>query len=403
MSQPSEPVRSFQTPVRAPLWTIFRLGQTDVVVDPSWLLIFAFFIWTTSRSIIPNRLYDEAVKAGIAPTDTGVLVWVAGAVISLMFFASILAHEAAHAWTAVRSGIPTRRIRLFIFGGVAEIAREPERPRQEFVITIVGPLASALLAGLFLLLASALPPASIARVAVQWLGEINLALAVFNLMPGIPLDGGRLLRSAVWGVSGSLQLATRVASIAGSLLGAALIGFGVLSALSVLGPADTSIVGALWPILIGWFLLSAARSSYRDAVRRERLRGLTVRDILRADHEAAPSDGTVAELILRGMAAEPGAIRPVVNETGGLIGLVTGADAHRVPLARQTVTTLGDIARPREGLVVLDPERPLVEVLEEAARSGRRRFFVESDGLLVGWIDLVDVLAYLRPTPPPPA
>jgi Zn-dependent protease len=368
-------------------WTILRVGGTELVLDWSWLLIFAFVTWTTVTSIIPFRLY------GFSSTQPNLEVLLGGVVTSLLFFGSIVLHEAAHAYVAVRTGIPVRRIRLFIFGGVAEIASEPERPGQEFVITIVGPLTSAALAGAFLALSAAMPSASLLGVATGWLGQMNLILAVFNLLPGFPLDGGRLLRSGVWAVTGNLRAATRVASFAGSALGLTLIVVGVAQFLSpfrfqVLGGG----IGSIWAIVIGWFLWSAARASYRDLLRREWLGAKFVRDILRHDHYPVPHDGTVAEFLDHGLADDRFGLRPVVDALGALVGVLT--PEHALGVARETraQTLVRDVADPADAGGIVAPELDLAVVLDLAERTGRRSFFVVEHGRLVGWIHVADAL-----------
>jgi Zn-dependent protease len=364
---------------------VLRVGGTELAIDPSWLLIFAFVTWTTSTYVIPVRLVDAAVQTGTRVTTPEALVWIAGVVTSLLVFGSILLHEAAHAAAAVRTGIPVRRIRLFVFGGVAEIAAEPSRPRQEFVITVVGPLASGVLGGVLVLAGGLLPEATLLGVTTRWLGEVNLMLAAFNLLPGFPLDGGRLLRSAVWAATGSLRTATRVASLAGSALGIGLILYGV--AQFVLLP---SLVPSLWAVLVGWFVWSAARSSYRDLLRRERLAKFTVRDILRQDHVAVPDDGTVSEFIERRMGDDRLAAYPVVDPTGSLLGVVSARAASGVPPERRASTLLRQVVQPPDAAALVRPDVSLLEVFAHATATGRRRFLVLDGDRLVGWIDLAD-------------
>ena len=372
-------------------WRLFGVGGTDFNIDVSWLIIFAFVTWTTATSVIPIRLMDASFSTGVQLDVTRLEVWAAGVVTSLLFFGSIVAHEAAHTVAAVRTGIPVRRIRLFIFGGVAEIEREPERPGQEFFITIVGPLASFALAGLFMALSSQLPAASIPSVTARWLAEMNFVLAVFNMLPGFPLDGGRILRSIVWAASGNLVLGTRVASFVGSALGVALIAFGVIQFVFLGGS-----VQSLWTAVIGWFLWSAARSGYRDALRRERLRQYRVRDFLRPETGAVPADGSVQEFIERGLYHDRFGLRPMVDSYGTFVGVMDGDDVREVPLEARVETRLRDLARPVDPDVVLAPDDPLEVMLNRAAETRQRRFFVVEHGRLLGSIDAADALRPLR-------
>ena len=370
---------------------MFKVGGTNFNIDASWLIIFSFVTWTTATSIIPVRLIDASFRAGIRPDVTLPAVWAAGVVTSLLFFASIVAHEAAHTVVAVRTGIPVHSIRLFIFGGLAEMAREPERPGQEFFITVVGPLASAGLGGLCLLLADQLPAASIPSVTARWLGEMNLVLAVFNLLPGFPLDGGRILRSIVWAATGDVVRGTRVASFVGSALGAALIAFGLIQFV-ILGGALQS----LWTAVIGWFLWTAARSGFRHTVLREQLRRFRIRDLVRPESGAVPADGSVQEFIERGLYHDRFGLRPVVDASGILVGMLEGDDVRDVPIEQRVVTPLREVARPVDLMRVVAPDDLLSVVVDKAADTDRRIFFVVEHGRVLGTVDAVDVVNTLR-------
>ncbi len=373
-------------------WRICTIGGTDVSVDASWLIVFVFVTWTTANSIIPARMFTEWMRTGTSVDVPSYGIWVGGVITSLLFFASILGHEAAHAVAAVRSGIPVRRIRLFIFGGVAEIESEPDRPSQEFFITVVGPLASATLGVLFIALANNLPVASMPRVTAQWLGEMNLILAVFNMLPGFPLDGGRILRSIVWAASGKFLRGTQVASFMGSVLGLALM---------VLGVAQVTVIEAarvqpFWTIFVGWFLWSAARDSYRDAQRRERVVGLQVRDILRAEAGAVPDDGSVQELVDRGLYQDGFGLRPVVSASGSLLGTLTNDDVDKVPMGQRAQTLIRDIACPVKASVVISADDSVEHVLAKAIRIRCGSFFVIENGRLIGRVDAGDWLKFSR-------
>lgn len=347
--------------------------------------------WTTATSLIPRRLIEASVAEGVQPDVTWPAIWAAGVVTSLLFFGSIVAHEAAHTVVAVRTGIPVRSIRLFIFGGLAEMDREPDRPSQELLITIVGPVTSAVLGGLFLVLAGQLAAASIPGVTAQWLGEMNLALVVFNLLPGFPLDGGRILRSIVWAATGDVVRATRVASFVGSALGAALMAFGLIQFL-----ASGGAVQWLWIAVIGWFLWSAARSGYRDAILRQQLHRYRIRDLLQPESGAVPSDGTVQEFIERGLYHDRFGLRPVVDAAGKLIGMLEGDDVRDVPLEQRVETQLREIARPVDDMAVVAPDDLLSVVIDKAYETDRRLYFVVEDGYVLGIVDTVDVVNTLR-------
>ena len=372
-------------------WRVFTIGGTDFNIDVSWLIIFALVTWTSATAVIPRFVTNASASTGVQPDLNWPAIWAAGVITSLLFFGSIVAHEAAHTVVAVRTGIAVRRIRLFVFGGLAELDREPERPGQEFAITIVGPLTSLALSGLFFALAGQLPAASIPAVTAAWLGEMNLGVAIFNMLPGFPLDGGRILRSVVWAVTGDLVRGTKVACFVGSALGAALMAFGVLQFLLLNGAAQS-----IWIVLIGWFLWSAARRSSRDAVLLARIQLYRVGDLLRPESGAVPADGTVQEFIERGMYRDRSGLRPVVDAAGTLIGMLEGDDVGDVPLERRVLTRLRDIARPVDPMAVVAPDDLLTAVVDQAYETERRHFFVVEGGRVLGTVDALDVVNTLR-------
>ena len=345
----------------------------------------------TSESVIPVRLFESAAQAGLAPPPPGsqASYWAGGLLASVVFFGSILAHEAAHALMAVRRGIAVPRIRLFVFGGVAEISQEPRAAGQEFAIAIVGPLTSAAIGGLFLALAQALPPATVPRVTAQWLGEINLFLAAFNLLPGFPLDGGRVLRAIVWGITQNVHTATRVASLAGAGFGILLILFGVVQFIAFRGLG----VQAIWAVFIGWFLWSAARSALREGDMRRRLSSMVVRDVTRAFTQAPfPQDAVVAEVESSISADNAPPVWPVADAAGDVYAMVATRDIAAVPPFLQTTTRVGDVAREIDPTDVLEPDTALDGVLQDAQRRQRGYYVVNAGGRVAGWVYVGDLL-----------
>lgn len=368
-----------------------RVGGTEITLDPSWLLIFVVVGWLTSASIIPVRLLDAAIDAGLQQPSPQPQpsYWVGGIAASVVFFASIVAHEAAHALVAIRVGISVPRIRLFVFGGVAEITQEPRAPREEFSITIAGPLMSAILGGGFLALAQLLPPVTVPHVTAQWLGEVNLLLAAFNLLPGFPLDGGRILRSIIWGITGNVHQATRVASSAGSAFAALLILFGVVSFVAF----RVSPVQSLWTVFIGWFLWAAARTAHREAVRRERLSTMTVRDMTRP-FTLAPfaHNSTVADVESKVLGQPAPGAWPVTDAGGEVFAMVTTRDVAAVPPFLRANISIATIMSELEADDVLTPTTPLTHVLDDAKRRQRGYYFVSAGGRITGWVFVGDLL-----------
>ena len=350
----------------------------------------------TSVSVIPTRLFEAAVGAGIAPPslEPQASYWAGGLLASFIFFGSILAHEAAHALMAVRRGIAVPRIRLFVFGGVAEISQEPRAAGEEFAIAIVGPLTSAAIGGAFLVLAQALPAATVPRVTAQWLGEINLFLAAFNLLPGFPLDGGRVLRSIVWRLTQDVHTATHVASMAGAGFGLLLVLFGVVQFVAFGGEAMPS----LWMVFIGWFLWSAARTAYREAARRRRLSTMTVRDVTRAFSQAPfASDAVIADIEHVVQIETAALVWPVADASGDIYAMVTTRGIAAVPQFLRPTTRVSDIAREIDAAEVLEPDTPLDEVLDDAQRRRRGYYFVNAGGRVAGWVFVGDLLRTGRP------
>lgn len=254
--------------------SLFRVAGIQVRVDPSWLLIFGLILWSLSAGYFP-RAYPDSDTAGY---------WTAGLLSTLLFFASLLVHELSHSIMARRAGLEVPSITLFLFGGASEMTSEPDDPATEFRIAIVGPLASFALAALFWLVGSVVPaglPALFGAV-LEYLAWINLALGVFNLLPGLPLDGGRVVRAIVWWRTGSIETGSRVASRAGQGLG---LGLMVLGGLQIFGGA---LVGGIWLILIGLFVRGLAASSHRGLRVRQALEGLHVADVMVSEVETVP-------------------------------------------------------------------------------------------------------------------
>lgn len=230
--------------------TIGRIFGIRVRVDPSWLVIFFLILWTFAFGVFPRRHPDLSMAAHVA-------MGVAG---TALFFGSILVHELAHSLVSKARGIPVPAITLFIFGGMSHTEREAETPFDEFLIAVVGPLSSFLLAGAFwgvAALGGQTGGAGAVSGVAGYLAAVNLVLAIFNLVPGFPLDGGRIFRAAAWKWTGDMTRATRMAATGGRIVGFLLIGLGILEI--VLG----ALAGGLWLIFIGWFLRQAAEASYR--------------------------------------------------------------------------------------------------------------------------------------------
>ncbi len=281
---------------------IGRVFGINIRIDWSWLFIFLLVTW------------NLATVFGESHADWGVgLSWGTAVVAALLFFASVLAHELAHSLAARAQGVPVRSIILFLFGGVSSIERDPDSPRNEFLMAFVGPLTSIVLGGVLLGIAGATmgplaqtiadPSAAIAELnplstLLMWLGSVNVLVDVFNLIPGFPLDGGRVVRSVVWAVTGNLQRATRVASWLGQAIAWLTIISGIAMVFGVEVPFfGTGFVSGLWLAFIGWFLNGASVQSYQQLVVHDILDGVQVARMMRTDPPTVQASSSVNSLV----------------------------------------------------------------------------------------------------------
>jgi Zn-dependent protease/predicted transcriptional regulator len=360
---------------------LFKLAGFQVGVDWSWLIIAVLVTWTLTIGVFPFY-YPE-----LAPAT----YWSMGVIAALGLFGSIILHELAHAVVARRHGLPIRGITLFVFGGVAEMEAEPDRPAVEFQVAIAGPIASFAIAFVSWLLAlmAAGAGAGVPVVGVlAYLAMINLVLAVFNLVPAFPLDGGRMLRAALWHWKGSLRSATRVSASIGGGFGIVLIVLGVLQVLM------GNFIGGMWWFLIGLFVRSAAQMSYRQVVVREGLRGMPVRRIMKADPIAVPAGITIAALVDDYLYRHQHKMFPVV-EDGQLVGCVGLREVKTVPREQWATTTVREIAQGSSEATSTHPDADALEVLALMNRTQNSRLLVTERGQLVGVVTLKDMLRFL--------
>jgi Zn-dependent protease/CBS domain-containing protein len=337
--------------------------------------------------------------------------WGVAIAAAILFFASVLLHELAHALVGRRFGIDVRRITLFIFGGVAQLEREPGRWSAELWMAIVGPITSlviALLCGLAvpnpLDSADAMTPAGmrdfIAQLGVTaslllWLGQVNLVLALFNLVPAFPLDGGRVLRAVLWGATGDLRKATRWASGLGQVFAWILIALGLGMILGLRVPVfGSGVISGVWLAFIGWFLNNAALMSYRQLLARETLEGVRVARVMATRFESVSEDITVQSLLddiaLRGSQRA----FPVVRD-GLLVGIVCLQDIRGVSPEDRRSRRVGSIMKPVEQLKTLTPEDDALEALQLLARWNVAQAPVVREGRVVGMVRREDILRWL--------
>jgi Zn-dependent protease/CBS domain-containing protein len=357
---------------------IARVIGIPIYLHFSWLIIFGLIAWTLSTGYFPAQAPDLPASSS----------WAKGLVASLLFFVSIVLHELGHAVVALRQGLRTRSITLFVFGGVAELEKDPKDGRAELWMAAAGPLVSLALAGLFYALAS-LPflGASAAAVA-KYLALINLMLGLFNLVPAFPMDGGRLLRGALWGPLGKAR-ATRIASGAGTYFAFFLIFAGVFSLLR----GDS--LGGLWYILIGWFIKDASWASYQQVRLDEVLRGVTVRDAMVEAVATIPGSGSVAEaareyFMRTGYGSYP------VTRGEAIVGLLCLKDVLRLSAEEREATSVQGAMRPLTEALITDPDVPLPVAIARMAQAGTARLLVMHADRLLGLLTMNEVIRRLK-------
>ena len=357
---------------------IARVFGIPVLVHFSWVVVFALIAWTLATGYFPEHDPNLPVTS----------YWARGLVASLLFFVSILLHELGHSFVAVRSGLVIQSITLFIFGGVARLGSDPRDGRTEFRMAAAGPLVSLALAAVFYA-ASTLPFVGGATRAVsRYLCFINVVVAVFNLVPAFPLDGGRLMRGLLWRRFGRVK-ATRVAATAGTLFAYFLI---LTGALSLLRGAS---VGGVWQILIGWFLKEAALNAYRQVRLDETLADVTVGDAMVREVSTVPGEISVAEAARDHFMRTGYGAYPVVRGNT-VVGLLCLRDILKMsPEERESTSVQGAMIPLRDDLVAA-PGDPVLEALARMGRSSLGRLLVLEDGHLVGVLSARAVLRQLK-------
>ncbi|MFQ6041327.1 MAG: site-2 protease family protein [Candidatus Poribacteria bacterium] len=358
-----------------------RLGKIldiEIRLDYSWFIIF---------TLITGSLVQYFISRGMTITTSLVI----GILTSLLFFASVLAHELSHSFVARAEGVPVHSITLFIFGGVAHITKEPKRARDEFFMALAGPAISiviAILFGVIWFVTSNLskPVAALA----SWLGMINGMLAVFNLIPGFPLDGGRVLRSIIWGITGNLRKSTQAASIVGRAVAYIFIFIGIWR---IFFQKDW--LGGLWIAFIGWFLENAAANSYRQVALRDTLEGHTAKEVMVTDCAYVPQQLTLEELVNNYILYTGRRCFPVVDE-GSVLGIVTLHNVKAISKERWHSTTVSEIMTPLEKLQTVHPDDGLFDVLERMTHEDVNQLPVIDYGKLVGMVARDNVLAFIH-------
>lgn len=380
---------------------IGRIFGINIYIDWSWIFIFLLVMWNLGAGVFP----------GLHPQWGTALVWGTAFIASLLFFASVLAHELAHSVVAKSQGIPVSNITLFLFGGVSNIQREPTSPTAEFVMAIVGPLTSLVLGVIFLFLsgtmatglsvlsgdpASALAQLNPLSTLLLWLGPINILLGIFNLIPGFPLDGGRVLRSILWAITKNLQVATRWASWVGQVVAWLFIIAGISMIFGISIPFfGTGFISGLWLAFIGWFLNSAAVQSYRQLVIEDLLGGVSVTQLMRAHTPTVTSSLPVSALVHdQIMGTDERAFAVVDNDR--LVGLVCIEDVRKAQRAQWDTTTVNQIMTPLSQLVIATQSEDASKALNDLAGRDVNQLPVVEGGRLVGMLRRSDIIRWLQ-------
>ena len=361
----------------------FRLGRIlgiEIRIHISWLLIFAFLTWSLAVGYFPTLLPNAGTGE----------YWALGAVSSIALFASVLAHEIGHSIVARHNGIPVKDITLFIFGGASNITKEAESAGSEFRMAVTGPVVSFILGAMFLAIyfaAGGSGSKTAFNAVMVYLGQINLILGAFNLLPGFPLDGGRVFRSIVWKINHNEMKATRIAATTGQVIAYIFIFGGIAMAFVV------SISG-LWFAFIGWFLASAASASLQQSVLLEALKGVKVKEIAKSGIRTGPPSLTIEQALSIMLESNQRAL-PVMDDNK-MVGLVSMTDIKRTSRDNWPVETIDRIMTPTSSVKTIAPDDDLTKAVELLQSEGYNQLPVVSQGQLRGLVSRSDLLNYIQ-------
>ena len=371
---------------------LFRIAGIDIGIHFSWILIFVLIATTLALGFFKTAL----------PNVSTATQWAAGVLAALALFASVLVHELAHSLVAKARGIPVRSITLFIFGGVSNLEQEPEKPGVEFVMAVVGPLTSLVLGFVFWLAYRGMQSGSVASplalpatgydsvwaATLYYLAYINILLAAFNILPGFPLDGGRVLRSIVWGATGNLVRATNVAATVGRVFGWGFIALGVFWIFT------GSLIGGIWIAFIGWFLSSAAETNRAEVTMREHLAGAKVKDAMVQYQDTISPQTPVSELV-QGVFSQRYRRAVPVCEDNRTVGIVTISDVKGLPQDKWPTTPVGQIMT-REPLYSVSPDDDLNTAMKLIAQHDLNQLLVMNQGQCAGLLSRAEIIRYLQ-------
>lgn len=377
-----------------------KIFGIDVFLD--WSLLIIFTLVTASLALGAFPAWH--------PEWSSLTIWLTAIAAAVLFFASVLIHEFSHALVGRAHGIEVSRITLFVFGGMAQMRREPHAWKPELWMAIAGPVTSLVLGFAFLFLASltsgglqfdeadperALAALSPLSTLLFWLGPINIILAVFNMIPGFPLDGGRVLRAVMWGITGDLRRATRWASTGGQIFAWLLIASGLAMVLGLRVPIfGTGLASGLWIALIGWFLNNAAVMSYRQLLLRASLEDVPVSKLMKRSFETVEPTTRVRDLVDDYVMRGDQRAYPVV-ERGVMTGLVCLRDVHKLPRAEWDTTAVGTIMMPADKVATVSPTDSGIEAMATLSQERINQLPVVDNGRVCGLLRREDILRWL--------
>jgi Zn-dependent protease/CBS domain-containing protein len=356
-----------------------KIFGIQINIDWSWIIIFGLVTWLLASAYFPSEYKTWSTAE----------YWIVGAVTSLFFFASVLLHELAHSIVAIRYGLTVKSITLFIFGGVSQINEEPPSAWSETVIAFVGPATSIVLAGVFYGISLGTTSYAPVRAATMYLAYINLILGIFNLIPGFPLDGGRVLRGILWGTTKSLRRATLIAANVGRGIAFLFIIFGVYLLFT------GNFINGIWIMFIGWFLESAASSQLQQQQIHELLAGHKVSQAMNRNFVTIPENITLQNLLDEHIITS-GRRSFIVERGDEMVGLLTIHQIRETPAEKRSGMTVGQAMITMDKTKKVTPSTELVDAMSEMDDAGVNQMPVMSDGTIVGVLSREDLISYLK-------
>jgi Zn-dependent protease/CBS domain-containing protein len=361
-----------------------RIAGIHVGLNWSLLVVAALIAWSLATSLLPSA----------SPGQTSGAYWAAGVISAVVFLASLLAHELAHSVVAMRRGVRVEGITLWLFGGVSRFSSDTSSPGAQALITFVGPLTSLVLGAVFYLVSVAVGGGAhpgLLPATLSWLGYINITLGLFNLVPAFPLDGGRLLQSLIWLRTGDRLRATRIAARIGMGFAYLLIAYGLATFL-IAG----SLIGGVWSVFLGWFLLSAARAEEVGGMIRQALSGISVREVMTPNPEQAPDNISVEDALHGYVLASRHSTFPTHDAGGALSGLLTMTALKNVAPDARATTLIKEIICPIDKVSRAGPADPVTNLLGLPEGCSEGRTLIIDGGRLVGIISPSDINRLLQ-------